>query len=341
MSAPLRGTGPTRRRFLTIGAVWAGAALTARRAWAAETGLRQTSVRTWRGVALGADSCIQLAHPDPAEADRLIALCLEEVARLERLFSLYRPDSALSRLNRDGALADPPGDLLRLLSDAVAFGRRTEGAFDVTVQPLWQLYAAHFGRSGADPGGPPEAAVAATRALVDARALRVEPARIAFARRGMAVTLNGIAQGYATDRVSELLRGQGMDRVMVDLGEIRALGLHPDGRPWRVGLKDPSDETRLSETLELADRAVATSGGYGTRFDAAGRFTHLFDPATGHSARHWASVTVTAPDATTADALSTALSVLPAGTVEAVLAAHPGVTARFTRPDGGLWRLAG
>lgn len=331
----------TRRRFLTIGAALAGTALLPARLRADGAGLPARGLREWRGVALGADSCIQLAHPDPAEADRLIALCLEEVGRLERLFSLYRPDSALSRLNRDGALADPPGDVLRLLADAVAFGWRTEGAFDVTVQPLWQLHAAHFARPGADPLGPPETAVAAARGLVDYRALRVEPARIAFARRGMAVTLNGIAQGYVTDRVSELLRAQGMDRVMVDLGEIRALGLHPDGRPWRVGLKDPADETRLSETLELADRAVATSGGYGTRFDAAGRFTHLFDPATGHSARHWAAVTVTAPDATTADALSTALSVLSADRVEAVLAAHPGATARFTRHDGGVWQLPG
>lgn len=325
---------PTRRRFLTIGAALAGTVLLPARLRAMET-----SIRTWRGVALGADARIQLAHSDSAEADRLIALCLHEVERLERLFSLHRPDSALSRLNRDGALSDPPGDVLRLLSDAVAYGQRTDGAFDVTVQPLWQLHAGHFGRPGADPNGPPQAAVAATRALVDFRALNVEPARIAFARRGMAATLNGIAQGYVTDRVAELLRGQGMDRVMVDLGEIRALGPHPDGRPWRVGLKDPADESRLSETLEIADRAVATSGGYGTRFDAAGRFTHLFDPATGHSAAHWSAVTVVAPDATTADALSTALSILSADKAEAVLKRFPGVTARFTDRDGRVSRL--
>lgn len=316
----------TRRRFIAIGAAFAGMALLPSSGRAGGSG---TGLRTWRGVALGADASIQLAHPDPAEADRLIRLCLDEVERLERLFSLYRPDSALSRLNRAGVLDDPPGEMLRLLSDAVAFGRRTDGAFDVTVQPLWQLYAGHFGRPGADPIGPPEAAVAAARGLVDYRALEVETGRIAFARRGMAVTLNGIAQGYITDRVSDLLRAQGMDRVMVDLGEIRALGLHPDGRPWRVGIKDPFDGSRLSETVEIADRAMATSGGYGTGFDAAGRFTHLFDPATGHSARQWAAVTVTAPDATTADALSTALSVLPPDRAAAVLNGFPGVTARF------------
>ncbi|MFL7905057.1 FAD:protein FMN transferase [Azospirillum argentinense] len=324
----------TRRRFLGIAAAAAGLALL-------PGGLRAAGapVRTWRGVALGADSVLQLAHPDPAEADRLIALCLEEVARLERVFSLYRTDSALARLNRDGVLDAPPADLVRLLSEAAAFSRRTDGAFDPTVQPLWQLYAGHFARPGADPAGPPEAVLRAARELVDHRKLRVEPGRIAFAGRGMAVTLNGIAQGYVTDRVSERLRAEGMTDVLVDLGEIRALGHHPSGRPWSVGLADPLVDGRNAGTLEIADRAVATSGGYGTPFDAAGRFTHLFDPATGGCAREWLAVTVLAPDATTADALSTALSVAPEARAALLLDRFPGTAARLTRRDGSVLAL--
>ncbi|OYD83696.1 FAD:protein FMN transferase [Azospirillum brasilense] len=324
----------TRRRFLGIAAVAAGLALL-------PGGLRAAGVpvRTWRGVALGADSVLQLAHPDPAEADRLIALCLEEVARLERVFSLYRTDSALARLNRDGVLDAPPADLVRLLSEAAAFSRRTDGAFDPTVQPLWQLYAGHFARPGADPAGPPEAVLRAARELVDHRKLRVEPGRVAFAGRGMAVTLNGIAQGYVTDRVSERLRAEGMTDVLVDLGEIRALGHHPSGRPWSVGLADPLVEGRNADRLEIADRAVATSGGYGTPFDPAGRFTHLFDPATGGCAREWLAVTVLAPDATTADALSTALSVAPEARAAVLLDRFPGTAARLTRRDGSVLAL--
>ncbi|NUB08785.1 FAD:protein FMN transferase [Azospirillum sp. Vi22] len=324
----------TRRRFLGIAAVAAGLALL-------PGGLRAAGVpvRTWRGVALGADSVLQLAHPDPAEADRLIALCLEEVARLERVFSLYRTDSALARLNRDGVLDAPPADLVRLLSEAAAVSRRTDGAFDPTVQPLWQLYAGHFARPGADPAGPPEAVLRAARELVDYRKLRVEPGRVAFAGRGMAVTLNGIAQGYVTDRVSERLRAEGMTDVLVDLGEIRALGHHPSGRPWSVGLADPLVDGRNAGTLEIADRAVATSGGYGTPFDPAGRFTHLFDPATGGCAREWLAVTVLAPDATTADALSTALSVAPEARAAVLLDRFPGTAARLTRRDGSVLAL--
>lgn len=325
----------TRRRFLAIGAVAAGLSLLPHRLLRAEG----VPVRVWRGVALGADASLSIAHPDPAEADRLIALSLEEVARLERVFSLYNANSALRRLNRDGLLDSPPADLVRLLSEAAAVARSTGGAFDPTVQPLWQLYAGHFARSGADPAGPPEGAVRAARALVDVRALRVEPDRIAFAAAGMAVTLNGIAQGYITDRVTERLKTEGLEHVLVDMGELRALGHHPSGRPWTVGLADPAAPDRSAATVELTDGALATSGGYGTRFDAAGRFTHLFDPASGTCAAQWLAVTVQAPDATTADALSTALSVVPADRVPAILAAYPGVTARFTHPDGRILRL--
>ncbi|PWC39422.1 FAD:protein FMN transferase [Azospirillum sp. TSO35-2] len=324
----------SRRRFLAIGAAAAGLSLL-------PAALRADGVplRTWRGVALGADASLTIAHPDPAEADRLIALSLEEVARLERVFSLYQADSALRRLNRDGALDGPPTDLVRLLAETVAVAHATGGAFDPTVQPLWQLYAGHFDRPGADPAGPPAAAVRAARELVDVRALRVDPERIGFARRGMAVTLNGIAQGYITDRVAERLKAEGMGRVLVDMGELRALGHHPSGRPWTVGLTDPTAPERTAETVGLADRALATSGGYGTQFDPAGRFTHLFDPASGACAAQWLAVTVEAADATTADALSTALSVVPEDRVPGILAAYPGVTARFTHRDGRVLRL--
>ena len=121
--------------------------------------------------------------------------------------------------------------MVRLLSEAARFSRLTDGAFDVTVQPLWQLYAEHFARPGADPEGPPTAAVEAVRALVDYRALRVEEDRVSFARRGMAATLNGIAQGYITDRVADRLRDEGMTSVLVDMGEVLAWAGTPTGAP--------------------------------------------------------------------------------------------------------------
>ncbi|CAK0772495.1 FAD:protein FMN transferase [uncultured Gammaproteobacteria bacterium] len=302
----------SRRRFLAIAA--GVAALPGLVQVGAQAGFPLTGqdLIRWRGVALGAEASITLAHPDPAEGRELIARCLDEIIRLERVFSLYRPDSALSQLNRTGVLLAPPLDLVRLLAEAQRFSQLSGGAFDVTVQPLWALYADHFSRADADPAGPSVEAIERTRALVDWKAVKVSPDRVTLERPGMAITLNGIAQGYITDRVGDLLRANGLNHVLLDLGETLALGPDLDGRPWRVGIADPAaPKHQTLETLDLDGKALATSGGYGTRFDAAGRFHHLFDPASGRSPHYLASVTVVAASATVADALSTTLAVLP------------------------------
>jgi thiamine biosynthesis lipoprotein len=152
----------------------------------------------------------------------------------------------------------------------------------------------------------------------------------------MAVTLNGVAQGCITDRVAELLRANGIGHTLVDMGEIRALDDHPAGRPWTVGIKDPARENGILRTLEIDNQALSTSGGYGTQLDAAGRFNHLFDPASGACADRYLSVTVMAPTATHADALSTAFSLMPIERCEAALK-EVGVTAVwFVLRDGEI-----
>jgi thiamine biosynthesis lipoprotein len=178
--------------------------------------------------------------------------------------------------------------------------------------------------------------VASAVARVDHAAVRVATDRISFARPGMAVTLNGVAQGYITDRVAALLRANGIGHTLVDMGEVRALDDHPSGRPWTVGLKDPRSQSGILETLPLDNQALSTSGGYGTEFDAAGRFNHLFDPATGACADRYLSVTVMAPTATQADALSTAFALMPLERCEAVLKELGATAAWFVQRDGEI-----
>jgi len=318
-------TDVTRRRFIAVSAAFAATA-----AWP-RSGAAVTDLLEWRGVALGAAASIRLAHPDGAEGRRVLQRCVDEIVRLERIFSLFRPDSDLCRLNRDGALDLPPLELVELLSYAASISAATGGAFDVTVQPLWRRYADHFAAADADPAGP---AVDDLLPLVDWRGIAVAADRIALRRPGMAVTLNGIAQGYITDRVAELLRSEGLDSVLIDLGETRALGAHPDGRPWRVGLADPSAPARIALRLDLSDGALATSGGYGTVFDPSGRHTHLLDPRSGLSAPVRRSVSVLAPRAATADAASTALALLPVGEVSDVLRRLGARAAHILGPEG-------
>ena len=128
------------------------------------------------------------------------------------------------------------------------------------MQPLWELYAeAFFERAGQTPPDLPRLQVRAAVARVGYRKLLVSGDRIAMPN-GTAVTLNGIAQGYITDKVVDLLRAGGIDHSLVDMGETRVMGTRPDGRSWDVGIADPDEPTRIAAVLPLVDRAVATSG---------------------------------------------------------------------------------
>jgi thiamine biosynthesis lipoprotein len=311
-----------RRRFIAISAAIAGLPLLPIAARAAAPPL----LRVWTGAALGADATLQIHHPDPIAADKLIARALAEVQRLERVLSLYEKDSALCRFNRAGALDDPPFDLVRVLAEAHHYHALTSGAFDVTVQPLWDLYSAHFMRPGPDPIGPPAAAVTAALARVGQGALEVAPNRVFFNRPDMGATLNGIGQGYITDRVAELLRAEGVESALVDMGETRAVGTHPAGGPWRVGIEDPAVPGHIAERVPLTNHAIATSGGYGTKFDPAGRFNHIFDPTNGHTSWRYRAISVVAPTATEADALSTAFCLMPMEQIRSIVQARKLVT---------------
>jgi len=290
----------------------------------------------WHGSALGAQVSIEIHHPDRAEAERLVERCIQDVRRLEQQFSLYRADSDICTLNRTGILVSPDADMVALLKASLRFADLTDGAFDPTVQPLWQLYADHFSAERPDPEGPSPQQLAETLAKVGRSGLLVSEDRIALKQRGAAITLNGIAQGYATDRVVERLRQAGLSTTLVDMGEIRAIGARPDGAPWRVGLADPDRPGALTETVDLVDRAVATSAGAGFRFDAKGRFTHLFDPSTGRSPSLYRTLSVIAPTATEADALSTAFSLMPVSRIRSIVAARSNVQARITDSGGTL-----
>ncbi|NEW98855.1 FAD:protein FMN transferase [Rhodopseudomonas sp. BR0G17] len=321
----------TRRRFVTIAASAFGMAMLGR----AVPSHAGEPVR-WRGSALGAQVSIEIHHPDRAVAAKLVETSVREVRRLEQVFSLYRPDSAICALNRSGVLIAPDPDMVALLRTTLRLSEQTGGAFDPTVQPLWELYQRHFEHAGAGPAGPAAADVAGALAKVGYSDVLVSADRIALKRAGAAITLNGIAQGFATDRVVDLLRNGGMTTTLVDIGEIRAIGAKPDGTPWRVGLADPEKAGVELGTVELVDRAVATSSGAGFRFDPAGQFTHLFDPSTGRCPSLYRSVSVVAPTATEADALSTAFSVLDRSRIAAILRARAGVEVLLADAKGSV-----
>jgi thiamine biosynthesis lipoprotein len=304
----------SRRRFIRISAAAAGLAV----APVGASAQADSSLVAWHGTMFGAVATMQIHHQDRNEAQLLVQAACTEARRLERLFSLYLEDSALVELNRSSILVDPAAELVDLLTISQRFAKVTGGRFDPTVQPLWTLYADHFLEPNADPAGPPQSTVQAVLAHVGYDRLKISRDRIAIPR-GAAVTLNGIAQGYVTDKIVDLLRSRGVAHSLVDMGEARAIGPRPDGQPWEVGIADPDVVDRTAAILPVVDRAVSTSGAYGFRFDPQGRFNHLFDPGTGGCADRYRSVTTVSRSATAADALSTAFSFMTKPQIRSVL----------------------
>ncbi|HEX9784870.1 MAG TPA: FAD:protein FMN transferase [Opitutaceae bacterium] len=317
-SCPHAPTAASRRRFLKVVAAHSAALLAAggfsRLAAAARP---QSRLIRWQGIALGTGVSIELFSDDIAAAQEALKACRLEIQRLEAIFSLYDARSAVGRLNRDGVLPAAPAELIELIRLAEGFSESTDGAFDITIQPLVELLQAKRGAAS-------DAEIAAALALVDHRGIACDGTSIRFARRGMCITLNGVAQGYITDRVADQLRGRGFDHTLIDLGEKRALGAHPEGRPWGIGIESPCAAGTLAGSLELADRALATSGGYSEVFTAGGRH-HLLDARTGSSHQTLASISVLAPRAVVADALSTCLGVCEASRAQSILANFPAV----------------
>ena len=321
----------SRRRFLRICA--ASAALGIVRPMAAAS---EPATSTWRGMAFGGLASIELHHSDHGRVRRVLPMVMAEIERLEGIMSLYREDSALMQLNRQGHLGAAPADLVSVLSRARALGDLSQGCFDVCVQPLWQVYADHFSAPHPDPAGPPPDLVRRRAESVDYQSLEVDASAVRLARPGMAVTLNGIAQGYITDRIVDLLKNEGFEHVLADLGELRPLGKAGVNQPWRAVIKNPLFGRGDGIEIELGNQALATSGSYGFRFDAAGRFHHLFDPRSGTCPQRYASVSVLAPDATTADALATACNLMPPESIEGLLRAAGATRAIIIMPDGAV-----
>ncbi len=248
----------------------------------------------WRGRALGGEAEITVISRHRRPAMAALERCVALLAALEAQFSLYRPDSVISRLNRDGAVAEAPVDFRRLLATCAGVSARSGGSFDITVQPLWKAQAAEA--SGAE-----RARIA--RELVDWRRVRVAGRRVDLARPGMAITLNGVAQGYITDRLCDALADAGFPDVLVNAGEFRA---GRGARRWRVGIGVPGNND-LAGVAELSDEALASSG---SRAGVTGR-EHIFEPRSGSSGSAWRMVSVFADTATAADAWSTALCATP------------------------------
>jgi FAD:protein FMN transferase len=291
-----------KRRFLSA-SLGVGLSLTL-----TGTSSLQAQALVWRERALhgfGTTLWIRAAHSDEQQLNLALDDSVRSIRHIESQMSLFDASSALSRLNREGVLRNPDPQLLAILELAKSISLKSEGAFDVTVQPLWELWneLKQLGRI------PSESELLTARPLVNWRGVQLSPDLIRFDRLGMKVTLNGIAQGYAADVVRETLRAYGVEHALIDTGEWASSGKSPTQTPWSLGLADPHRLNALLAQITAEGDSVATSTDEHAFFTQDRRHHHIFDPRSGISPQATALVCVVAPSCALADALTKVLFV--------------------------------
>jgi thiamine biosynthesis lipoprotein len=288
-------------------------------------------------MVMGTIAHIIAVAPDQRTANKSIEASFQQLYNIETLMSYHRDDSELANINRNAykTSVKVSPQTFEVIQKAIEFSSLSDGAFDITVGPLMDLW-----RSAAEANAvPDDAKLAEVRAKVGCEkvVLDANQMSIQFAVEGMKLDLGGIAKGYAIDKAVEAMRNYGAVGGMVDVGgNIRCFGTPPKGKThWLIGLQDPdvkSEIRNLSDdsqdpkfeipigmssepllVLKLTNAAVATSGHY-RRFALiqGKKYSHIIDTKTGSGSDKLASVTVIAKDAITADALSTAVTVLGA-----------------------------
>ena len=263
-------------------------------------------------LGFGTTLWIKAAHTDAARLQQALNESVKAIRSVEKQMSLFDPDSAVSRLNRLGELRRPDPELLSVLTLAQYVSQRSSGAFDVTMQPLWSLWSLHSQSQTL----PSSKALSQTRSLVNWQAMSVAPQLVRLHTKGMGVSLNGIAQGYAADKVRSVLQSHGVQHALIDTGETTLLGQSPKGDAWRFAVEPSVVSNEAPQVITPGGWAVATSSDSHTSFSADHLHHHILNPHTGGSPMYWSSVSVMAPSCAMADALTKVFFMCPPRGVE-------------------------
>ena len=273
---------------------------------------------------------------DGAALPGIVDTAFDEVDRIDRLMSHYKPESALSRLNRDaaGAPVTVAPELFGLIAESLRYSRESDGAFDITVGPLMKAWG--FFRGGGRIPGSDELADLRRRVGYTHVVLDADQKTIRFDRPGVELDLGGIAKGYAVDRVVGLLREHRVVAALVSAGgsTVFGLGAPPGQTGWEVGVQDPVDPAAAAFNVHLKDRALSISGSYEKSFEKDGvTYSHIMDPRAARPVQGVSSVAVLAPSGTAGDALDDAFFVQGVERSRSYLKRLPGTEAFFFLPS--------
>jgi thiamine biosynthesis lipoprotein len=292
---------------------------------------------------MGTFAAITVIGPSRDAADDAISLAFDEMQRAAGLFDRHQEVSPIATLNRDGWAVDLDPEVTALLERALRLGHTTQGAFNITVLPVVDLYRRAFAAHRTPPSA---ARIAAVLDLVDPGAVTIQGRTVRFAKDGMGVTLDGIAKGYAIDCGMQALQRCRIRHALINAGgDIRTCGGQGRFTPWTVAVQNPDKAGPALQTFRLNDGAAATSGNYEVYFDEEKVYHHLIDPHTAHPAQDSRSVTVLAASATLADALATAIFVAGPQKGTSLIETLPAecllVTSDGTRVCSSRWPAAG
>lgn len=225
---------------------------------------------------------------------------------LEAMLSRHMPTSQVAKLNSTGRLDNPGQELFELLGLSEDLSKRSDGAFDVTVLPVMNAHSEFTGKRTDNES------ISQAMTATGYQYLTADRSAVHFQKPGMGITLDGIGKGYIVDQGVASLKAAGFNNVCVDAGgDLMVSGAKPGGSPWRIGIRNPRGDAPMEPvTVQVIDRAVATSGDYFQPYTPDLRNHHILDPRTGYSSPELASCTVIAPSVVMADGLATTVMVL-------------------------------
>lgn len=282
---------------------------------------------------MGTRIVVELWADDRDQGEAAIEAVLDEMRRVDRDMSTFKPTSEVSIVNATAASKAVPisAELFDLLTQAAEYSRLTEGAFDITYASVGYMYDFHEHKRPTqkqiDNALP---AVNYRHVLLDARTRTVR-----FSQPGVRIDLGGIGKGHAVDRGIAILQQRGISHALVTAGgDSRIIG-DRFGHPWVVGIRHPDRKDEVIARIPLEDTAISTSGDYERYFEENGvRYHHIIDPHTGQSARKVRSATIIGPTATRTDGLSKTAFVLGAEKAIEIYNRIEGIDAIIVKPDG-------
>jgi FAD:protein FMN transferase len=271
------------------------------------------------------------------KAETAIKSAFKEIKKLESELSVYSNDSELSMLNRKKTLKSPSEDLKINIDRSLYYSNLSNGAFDITVQPILDLYKKSFSEKNSAPS---DEEINKELKKIDYKKIIKKDKEITIGD-DQSITLGGIAKGYAVEKAIEILKRHNITMALVDAsGNMRALGKKPEGE-WNIAMADPRDMNNYITIIPLDNNAVSTSGDYERYFDDKMKYHHIINPKTGYSATELISVTIVTDNAFDADALSTVVFVLGKKKGMELIESLPGVEGLIITREKEILRSSG